>query len=94
MQSIYWRTPLFTPWTSGHKLLKSHSGSFLLVLPEGAFVLNTYLLNFPTSKSNKALSQGNLGAKDRAKLRDHVKLSRAVFKREFIFSCGRLRLAL
>ena len=49
------------------KMLNSHGGHRFLVLPECDDLFYTlYLLNFPTNKSNKMLSQGNVGAKDRA----------------------------
>jgi len=47
-------------------LLKSHDGCFLVVLDCEDLFYTLYLLNFPTNESHNVLSEGNVGAKDRA----------------------------
>jgi hypothetical protein len=57
----------FTFWSSSPEIVEISRQKLLSVLPEREDLFNTfYLLKSPTTKSHKALNQGNLGAKDRA----------------------------
>jgi hypothetical protein len=59
------RTPYLLSGILARILLKSHDGCFLVLDCEDLFY-TLYPLNFPTNKSRNVLSQGNVGAKDRA----------------------------